>query len=204
MVLLLTMIIGLGADLSSKSWSFANVAGAPIELDRETLLANPAFYPVPYHEGRDLVPHLVRLRLAVNRGAVFGVAANRRTFFIGFTTLALAGALIIFARMTDRDSFVAHLGLGLVLAGGAGNLHDRIFLGVVRDFLHLLPNRQLPYELTWPGGNPELLPWVFNLADLMLLTGMVLLLYHLNRRRWRMALNEGDATAILSVQERAD
>ena len=44
----------------------------------------------------------------------------------------------------------------------------------------MLPDRHLPFGLKWPGGNTELFPWVFNIADVMLLTGMGILLIHLH------------------------
>ena len=45
----------------------------------------------------------------------------------------------------------------------------------MRDFLHMLPEWQLPMGWHWPGnGNGDVFPWVFNIADVMLLAGMAL------------------------------
>ena len=69
----------------------------------------------------------------------------------------------------------AHVAIGLILAGGIGNLYDRIVYGAVRDFLHMLPGWSLPNGWAWPGNSTsDVFPWVFNVADMMLLAGMAL------------------------------
>lgn len=194
-ILLLTAIIGLSLDLSTKSWAFAAASDAPVVLDREVLVENPHVDPVPRNATVQLVPHLLQVRLVINRGAVFGLGANQRLFFVAFTLAALLGGVCIFGWMSSPRCRIGHLGIGLVFAGGLGNLYDRVRFGAVRDFLHTLPGRRLPFEWRWPGGNPELCPWVFNVADVLLLIGMVLLMTHLSRRRARMA----DAQPITAV-----
>ena len=184
-ILCAVLVVGLVFDISTKYWSFANVADQPIVLDRETILAKPNDNPIPYHEGISVLPWgLLDFRLVINRGAVFGLGEHRRVFFIAFTMGALIAGLIIFARMTTSRGTMAHLGIGFILAGGIGNLYDRAMYGAVRDFLHLFPGWNLPFGWNWPrwfGGSTEIFPWVFNIADMMLLTGMALLMIHINR-----------------------
>jgi signal peptidase II len=197
-LLLLILAVGLSADLASKWWSYCIVPDEPVALERQRLLAEPTYDPLRWHPSREMVPGgWVDFRLVLNPGAVFGIGAHQRWFFIVFTVLALATAVVVFARHTTATMRLAHLAIGLVLAGGLGNLHDRVMLGRVRDFVHLLPDHRLPFHWTWPGtNNPELMPWVFNLADVMLLTGMLLLLVHLRRRdRLRRAKVARDASA---------
>jgi signal peptidase II len=93
---------------------------------------------------------------------------------------------------------MSHVGLALVLAGGIGNMVDRVSVGAVRDFLHLFPRRELPFGLRWPGGSDEWFPWVFNVADMELIAGMCLLMLavHLSdRRAARAKAAEGAAPA---------
>ena len=169
-------MLGLAADLASKAWAFQG-----IQLDRQMLLRNPDWHPPP-DEPVALMPwRLLDLNRVINRGAVFGIGTNQRFFFITFTLGALVVGLVVFGRMTTRRHPLAHIAIAFILAGGVGTLYDRIVFSVVRDFLHMLPGRPLPFDWRWPGGSPELFPWVFNVADMLLLLGMILLMIHMSR-----------------------
>jgi len=164
---------GIAFDLWSKAWAFSTVAGYPVELTRERVLEDPSFR-LPHHPRVEALPwDLLDLQLVLNYGAVFGIGQHRRELFIGFTLLATLAAALLFARGTRARMRAAHVAIGLILAGGLGNLYDRIVFGAVRDFLHMLPGWELPYGWSWPGNaTPEVFPWVFNVADVLLLAGM--------------------------------
>lgn len=165
----------LTIDLVSKAWAFDDVNVSRAELTTNRNWVSPSA-PEP------LLPwRLLDKRQVFNYGAVFGIGSNQRFFFIAFTAAALAVGMVVFGRFTRANHRLAHVAIGLVLAGGMGNLYDRVTLGAVRDFLHMLPNRPLPFNWRWPGGSPEMFPWVFNVADIALLIGMALLLVHMNR-----------------------
>lgn len=110
---------------------------------------------------------VVRLQYAENKGAFLSAGAHleettRQRLLIGgpAALLALVAAYLLCA---PRLSMAAIVGLGLVIAGGVGNLVDRVLnAGIVIDFL-----------------NVGLGPWrtgIFNLADLFLTTGVLLVL----------------------------
>jgi len=82
--------------------------------------------------------------------------------------LALLGivALLHFSRSIPERG--ARFALALVVAGATGNLGDRIVNGAVTDFL----------AIRW-------FPWVFNVADLAITTGAVLLALQLLPARKR-------------------
>jgi signal peptidase II len=175
-VLLTVWALALAADLWSKHEAFAMVAGEPIILEPREVVADPA-YRLPWHSGvRVISPDLLDFHLVVNHGAVFGIGQNARGMFVVLTIVAVSVGLFLFAFWTRARSTTAHVALGLVLAGGIGNLYDRIMFGAVRDFLYLLPRRDLPFNLAWPGGSREVFPWVFNIADVVLLIGMAILI----------------------------
>ena len=198
LILVSIVSIGLGVDLWTKRWSFETVAATPVYLDRDALLDNRGFNPIPPHPGKVLVPpRLLNLQLVLNSGAVFGIGSHQRGFFIIFTLVAVGVTIYIFGWHTRRRSHLAHLGVALILAGALGNLWDRVMIGRVRDFLHLFPGRDLPWGLSWPGGGPEVFPWIFNIADVLLLTGMGLVLIHLHwsdRRQQREARRSASAS----------
>ncbi|MDG1978009.1 MAG: signal peptidase II [Phycisphaerales bacterium] len=172
---LLVLIVGLWADLATKSWSFETVASDPIELRYDDVVSGG--FTIPWHEGERVLPmDLLDFHLVLNRGAVFGIGQGRRVVFVVFTVIAVGVAFAVFGWWTQARSHLAHIAIGLILAGGLGNLYDRVTIGAVRDFLHMLPRWELPFGLAWPGGTTEVFPWVFNVADVLLLAGMGLLL----------------------------
>ena len=176
-ILFIVTIIGFSADLLTKSWAFQEIAPSPVILEREQLLSNPHWSPIPMHDGIVAIPgRILNFRLVLNDGAVFGIGSQQRVFFILFTFIALLIAGWIFSRHTTSKNTTAHIALGLILGGGLGNLYDRIFIGRVRDFMYLFPDRHLPFGLSWPGSNSELFPWIFNTGDMLLLSGMSLLM----------------------------
>ena len=188
LLLLVITGIGLAVDLASKSWAFETVANDPVVLSYEEVVDGS--YMIPWHPGQQVIsPDLLDFRLVLNRGAVFGLGQGRRVAFVIFTMLAIGVALAVFGWWTRAKSSLAHVGIALILAGGIGNLYDRVSVGAVRDFLHMLPRRELPLGISWPGGSTEIFPWVFNVADVELLAGMTLLLIHahlVDRRQRRL------------------
>ena len=179
LVLMGVLASGLSLDLSLKYWSFTRVA--PTEFRDGQII-------IPSHAPVRVIPGVLNLHLVKNEGAVFGIGANQRMFFVVFTIGALVAALLVFARWTGRGASLAHVAIGLILAGGLGNLYDRLRFSVVRDFMHMLPGWKLPWGWHWPGCSTEIFPWVFNVADVMLLFGMGMLMLHINRAEKRRKL----------------
>ena len=183
----MVLVVALVADLWSKSAAFECVASSPIVLAPREVVADPSFR-IPWHGGvQALSPDLLDFHLVINHGAVFGIGQNARGLFVGFTVIAVAVGVFIFGWWTRARSVWAHIAIGLILAGGLGNLYDRLTFGAVRDFLFIFPRRHLPFDLHWPGGSSELFPWVFNIADVLLLAGMALLIFHSRKEDQRHA-----------------
>lgn len=189
--LLTALALGLAADLSSKSLAFAHVAGSrssgaagPVVIRREQVLSLPPDHInslIPRHAPMEIVPNLLELRLVLNPGAVFGIGPGKQAFFIAFTVVALGFGFWMFGAWTTARDRWAHAAIGVVLAGGLGNLYDRLVYGCVRDFLHPLPGVTLPFGWSWPSGDRQAWPYVSNVADALLLVGIVVLLVKL----WR-------------------
>ena len=176
-VLLATIIIATTADLWSKHAAFERVASVPVDIRRADVLdAERLGELIPRHEPVTVVPHGLEFTLVLNPGAVFGIGAGQRWIFVAFTLVALAVGGLLFARWTTPRDRGAHVAIGLLVAGGLGNLYDRLALACVRDFIHPLPGVNLPFGLAWPNGATEIWPWVSNVADLWLLIGIGVLL----------------------------
>ncbi len=178
--LLVVTVIGLVIDLGSKVAAFAKIADAPVVVSREKVLAAGTDLEsvVPLHDAYVVMSGLLELKLLLNPGAVFGMGAGKRWVFVIFTAFAIAFALWMFAKWTRPQDKAAHFAIGLVLAGGLGNLYDRVMFACVRDFLHPLPGVQLPFGWRWPWGGSEVWPYVSNLADLWLIVGIGILVIH--------------------------
>jgi len=164
-------VVVLGADLVFKQWAFDHIApGAPVVLDPDQ-----PNRPIPHHEPINLVPHVLSLQLVTNTGAVFGIGKGAQGMFAVVSVVATVVILFVFLR-SERGAWVQQTALALILAGALGNLHDRIRFNAVRDMLWLFPDVKLPLGLAWPGGNPDLYPWRFNIADAALVVGVGLTL----------------------------
>ncbi len=175
-VLFIVTLLGLVADLGSKHLAFRYIAGSPVHIDRvEVLRTGQPADQIPLHDPVVVVPRVLELTLVANRGAVFGIGAGKRTFFIVFTVGALCAGLWLFGKWTGPDEHAAHVAIGLLLSGGVGNLYDRVVYACVRDFIHPLPRVHLPFGWSWPWGGTEIWPYVSNVADLFLIIGIGML-----------------------------
>lgn len=184
----LIIVMGITLDLGSKWWCFEHVAEVPAHPDPNEVMLLLADDPakvglaLPPHDPMPVIPGVLEFFLVLNPGAVFGAGPGQRWAFISFTAVTLLFAAYVFACWTRRGQWLTQTALALVIAGGVGNLYDRITLGVVRDFLHFFPDTNLPFGLRWPSGNAELWPYISNIADKFVLIGIAVLMVKL----WRV------------------
>lgn len=92
-----------------------------------------------------------------NKGAAFGIMQNARWIFIIFT-IAVIAALIFYTIKKAPSSRLYYVSVGLIIAGGVGNLIDRIFRGFVVDMIQVT-------FIDYP---------VFNFADCCVVMGAIL------------------------------
>ncbi len=110
-----------------------------------------------------VIPGVLHLVHARNSGVAFSVFSGGGAFVVIVAVVAL-GALVAFF-LTHLHRRLVWLPTGMLLGGAAGNLIDRARLGAVTDWI-LLPH--------WPA---------FNLADICITLGVVVLIYVLERVR---------------------
>ena len=116
------------------------------------------------HESVSIIDGFLRLVVAENAGAAFGIATGQRYLLIAVSALALMVVLAVFL-FSETKQKLMYIALGLFAAGICGNLYDRMFNnGLVRDFIDVV---------YWPGRH-----WpAFNIADSMLCVGVGLVIF---------------------------
>lgn len=105
-------------------------------------------------------------RLIWNHGISYGLFQQDggfgRWLLVG---LAVVASVLMIRWLAKASSMVLALSLGLLVGGAIGNAIDRAVFGAVVDFVHFfLPDR----SRSW---------YVFNLADVWIVVGVVGLLY---------------------------
>ena len=141
------------------AWAPAGaVAGVVVAADQGTkAIVRSSLEPGERDETLPVLD-LVHVR---NDGVAFGALAGGGTIVALVVAAALAALIAYFAFNAHRP--LAWLPTGLLLGGAVGNVIDRIRLDAVTDFL------KLP---AWPA---------FNLADMAITVGVVMLLIVLER-----------------------
>ena len=115
----------------------------------------------------DVIPGFLRLALAENSGAAFGLFKNGGQIIAVFAVVAIGVIFFAFRAVGHRADLI---GLGLVLGGAVGNLVDRLTRGD-----GLLDGRVTDWIDLWFIPN-------FNVADAAISVGVALLLFGALRR----------------------
>ena len=84
----------------------------------------------------DFMGNFVNLRYVQNTGAAFSIGSNSTLFFIIFTTLMLIALMVLMLHLYKRNIPLLHWSLVLIIAGGLGNLIDRVCYGYVVDMFN--------------------------------------------------------------------
>ena len=140
---------------TARAWSLAGVVcGLVFAADQAAKAAvESRLVPGQYEE----VLGPLELTLSHNRGVAFGLAGGAGVKLVITTALALAVIGFLFSRDPQRPGM--WLAVGLVAGGAIGNLADRIRADAVTDFIAVG---------SWPA---------FNLADVAITVGVLLLVY---------------------------
>lgn len=110
---------------------------------------------------KTLIPGLIDFHYIQNNGAAFSILDGKRFFLIGISTLLVVFLWYLLYRSVQKNFDLAvRISYAVILAGGLGNLIDRIRLGYVIDFIEFSFVR-------FP---------VFNLADVMVVLGAATLI----------------------------
>jgi signal peptidase II len=147
-------------------WNYLGIALATVAADQLTKAAVVAHFSDDAIVG--IIPGLFRLVHVENRGIAFGLFSDSSSPAAGAVfALISAAAMVLIAYLLwqQQPSMLAGLGLALILGGAAGNLIDRIWRGLVVDFLDFYVG-----SYHWPA---------FNIADGAICVGAATLLWEL-------------------------
>ena len=173
--LLIVAGLGLSLDLTTKVWSFNVLRTDQVTHPDGTVQVQSLTHP--------FLPGWLHFHVTANQGAVFGVGQGNRWLFVGVSLLAVAFLLYLFGTSAPDQRFY-QLVVGMLLAGVLGNLYDRLVFGYVRDMIYMLPGRTWPAWLadllpsSWEWTRGQIFPWIFNVADALLCTGVGLMLVY--------------------------
>ncbi len=121
-------------------------------------------------ESRALIDGVLWLTYVQNQGAAFSIMQGKVLFFIIASVIVVA-ALVVWVALSRPPAQLASI-LGLITGGAAGNLIDRLRLSHVIDF----------FDLHW---------WpIFNIADMAIVTGGILLIWYFFMEERSEQLNE--------------
>lgn len=166
-IFLLVAMITLVADHASKYWA------------RNSLATHPAGCAIP----ADIVAHKCvgvketvidgywDWRLSFNPGSAFGLfdSQNGARVFLSIVGVLAVVAMVFMVKKAKDDQRLLAIALGLVAGGAVGNLLDRMYFGVVTDFVlwHY-------HAKEWP---------VFNVADVALVIGVGMMFFDVDGKK---------------------
>ena len=78
---------------------------------------------------------VLHLTYVENRGAAFGILENHRWVFMSISIVAIIGMIIFTFIYCGKKSRLFNISMGMIIAGGIGNMIDRIANGFVVDFI---------------------------------------------------------------------
>jgi signal peptidase II len=112
-----------------------------------------------------LVGDILKFKLAYNPGVAFGIMIPAVVIAILFTAIMFVCVWLMLSYWRQRDGLQVSA-LLMIISGGASNMFDRIYFGHVVDYF------DLKYYT------------IFNLADVMIFVGVIILiaLIHLKKK----------------------
>ncbi|MBO4862535.1 MAG: signal peptidase II [Firmicutes bacterium] len=108
-----------------------------------------------------VIPGVFDLTYIINRGAAWGILADKKALLSVFTVVVLAALVYYVVKKHKSISRLELVSIAMIVGGGIGNLIGRVFDGYVVDFINL---RFVSFFN------------IFNIADIGITVGCVLLL----------------------------
>lgn len=118
-----------------------------LTIDR--LKGNPAYV---------LIDGVLELQYLENRGSAFGILQNQKAFILFIGVIFMAVIVYVLMKLPAQKKFYAvHVLLAAIIAGGVGNMIDRVRYDYVVDFISFV-------LINYP---------IFNFADICIVLGTI-------------------------------
>lgn len=174
----LVTVFGLTADLVSKSLVFNALLddpSIPERVERISRRYGDGLRPEHMLHQLSLQHDLgagIKFTLSTNPGVVFGLPMPR--WLVAAATVVTVSLVVSFFATSEARARSMHVALGCILAGALGNLYDRL-LAVVE-----LPGAEnIRYQVRdFIDFSAWHYPWVFNVADILLVVGVAIMALH--------------------------
>lgn len=146
---------------SRKTWRIVSVLASAL-----VLFALDRFFKeltLQYLKPGDTVSVLsgwLELAYVQNTGVAFGLFKGQIWFVVSVTLIAFVLILILLFRY-EQHTFFSYSACSLFLAGGVGNMADRLMYGFVVDYIHVM-----------------FFDYIFNFADCCITVGAVVFAIH--------------------------
>ena len=120
-----------------------------------------------------IIPSFIEITYCENKNGAMGIFRNLPNKDLVFTILTAVILVCIFVYLflsKKKKSVWLKITLALIISGAIGNFIDRLTTVYVRDFIHVI----LPF-----GKDKDFFPYIFNVADMALVVGAIMLIVHL-------------------------
>jgi len=174
-------ILALVADQASKIWARAALDTFPVGRPKDYVCNIPDDITNQVCGGvsHEVISSFWHWRLSMNPGSAFGLFSGQGQagrILLSVVGILAVGGMLWMLKKARPDQRVLHWALALVAGGAVGNLIDRIYYGVVTDFVlwhwggtpkgPLHDGQPVRFDNEWP---------VFNVADIVLVVGVGLM-----------------------------
>ena len=168
-------LLSLIADQATKIWARTSLPVHPegCRIPEDIVARTCGGVAKPVIDG------LWEWRLSMNPGSAFGLFSSQNSARILLSVVGVAAVfgMVYMLRKARPDQRILHWALALVAGGAVGNLVDRIYYGVVTDFVLW---KYKTHE--WP---------VFNVADIVLVVGVGLMFIDIQKENKREKAEKG-------------
>lgn len=113
-----------------------------------------------FNSSIQIIKGVLNFTYVENTGGAYGIGSNNILIFIIINVIIIGILMKFVISKRDEINNALLIAISLIIAGGIGNLIDRIFRGYVIDFIDINPVLKYP---------------VFNIADIFVVTGCIVI-----------------------------